>query len=57
MNNEKTCNGCIWCDQCGCGRICEYYEPWNDDEENEEMVEKNRALFREEFYEYTEECC
>lgn len=25
--NEKTCKKCVWFDQCGQEKVCEYYDP------------------------------
>lgn len=57
LRDNMCCSGCIWQDQCGCDKVCEYYAPWNEHDENERFIEENRYAFREEYAEYIEELC
>lgn len=55
MLNDKDCRGCIWNDQCGGEKTCEYYDPWDKEEEADAFIEENRYVFRAEFEEYISE--
>lgn len=60
MKNQQsaTCDGCYWKDNCDYSSPCEYYDPLDDDHDDEKIhrfIEKERLKFRREWYEYIKE--
>ena len=49
---RKSCNKCIWNDQCGSRHICSHYTPAVEEDNTENLIEKNR----QEFFEYWYRC-
>lgn len=49
----KTCEKCIWCDQCRREEVCPYYDPM-DEVECEDNTE-DRYEFINEWFDYMEE--
>lgn len=52
---KRNCRSCIWFDQCGTSQTCSYYDPVDDelqDEQIEKMIERGRRQYAREYMVY-----
>lgn len=42
---RKSCENCMWAEQCGAEEVCSYYDPL--DEEYETQIDDMREFYRE----------
>ena len=47
-----ACDKCLWCEQCLLDEVCEYYTPVDEDEDIDEVIERGRYSFRDEWFTY-----
>lgn len=54
MKLKKTCQNCIWCDQCGGNQVCEEFDPIDGSDQEKEYIEDLR-MRGEEYQIYVDE--
>lgn len=52
---NKQCSNCYFGNKCRSLYICEDYSPINPDEDTEEIIERGRTEFMEEWFQYIDE--
>ncbi len=50
----SICNSCLWSENCSGSTLCEYYTPAEEYFENNASTEKERYIFRKEWFSYIE---
>lgn len=55
MDNELRCDGCVWFENCGFGKPCDYFMPVNYERQIERLEAKNgESRFKREWIQYIE---
>jgi hypothetical protein len=50
--NHKSCEGCLFSDQCRSQEDCEFYSPIDEDDAMNEYIEQGRAEFLDDWLDY-----